>query len=262
MAMEFSPQKEHISKQKNLGPGVDGWAVSLKGMMTIVVCTGLSICGIYRWVNIFEPLPVTARRRCVREGSSTYRLEVQDLLETSRCLNKLDYGGTSRYLLLKIDAAKTSASEIYFQHVKRDNLDCKHFWNLICKVATSMVSENEEGPHIKLMWPDHIVAGAYKNCLPLGVTKQQPSPSSQEKQPLSPSANQERSQLEREHYEYITVEGKIVHKKSNQVLDTTKGSNKSKWVFVIRNSTLARLFGTTSEEHQPEVSTLSDNMSI
>ncbi|XP_026386732.1 ADP,ATP carrier protein 2, chloroplastic-like isoform X2 [Papaver somniferum] len=75
--------------KKNLGPGVDGWAVSLKGMMTIVVCTGLSICGIYRWVNIFEPLPVTARRRCVREGSSTYRLEVQDLLETSRCLNKL-----------------------------------------------------------------------------------------------------------------------------------------------------------------------------
>ncbi|XP_026386735.1 uncharacterized protein LOC113282026 isoform X4 [Papaver somniferum] len=60
--------------KKNLGPGVDGWAVSLKGMMTIVVCTGLSICGIYR---------------CVREGSSTYRLEVQDLLETSRCLNKL-----------------------------------------------------------------------------------------------------------------------------------------------------------------------------
>ena len=37
----------------NLGPGVDGWAVSLNGMMRIVVLPGLTICGIYWWVNTF-----------------------------------------------------------------------------------------------------------------------------------------------------------------------------------------------------------------
>ena len=38
---------------KNLGPGVDGWEVSLKGMLSIVVLLGLTICGIYWWVNKF-----------------------------------------------------------------------------------------------------------------------------------------------------------------------------------------------------------------
>ncbi|KAI3832692.1 hypothetical protein MKW98_002238 [Papaver atlanticum] len=42
--------------------------------------------------------------------------------------------------------------------------------------------------------------------------------------------------LEREHYEYKIVEGKIVHKKSNQFLDTTKEPNKSKWIFVMSTS--------------------------
>ncbi|KAI3995101.1 hypothetical protein MKX01_031903 [Papaver californicum] len=42
--------------------------------------------------------------------------------------------------------------------------------------------------------------------------------------------------LEREHYEYKIVEGKIVHKKRNQVLDTTTGSNVSKWIFVLSTS--------------------------
>ncbi|RZC84022.1 hypothetical protein C5167_046807 [Papaver somniferum] len=42
--------------------------------------------------------------------------------------------------------------------------------------------------------------------------------------------------LEREHYEYKIVEGKIVQKKSNQLLDTTKESNKSKWIFVMSTS--------------------------
>ncbi|KAI3985093.1 hypothetical protein MKX01_027179 [Papaver californicum] len=39
-----------------------------------------------------------------------------------------------------------------------------------------------------------------------------------------------------EHYKYKIVEGKIVHRKSNQVLDTTKGSNISKWIFVLSTS--------------------------
>ncbi|XP_002974477.2 ADP,ATP carrier protein 2, chloroplastic [Selaginella moellendorffii] len=36
-----------------LGPGVDGWGMSLKGMMSIVVILGFAICGIYWWVNAF-----------------------------------------------------------------------------------------------------------------------------------------------------------------------------------------------------------------
>ncbi|KAL9678684.1 hypothetical protein QQ045_016533 [Rhodiola kirilowii] len=43
---------------QNLGPGVDGWAVSLKGMMSIVVLMGFDICGCYWWVNTFVPLPL------------------------------------------------------------------------------------------------------------------------------------------------------------------------------------------------------------
>jgi len=39
--------------RKNLGLGVDGWAISLKGMMHISVLLGLTICGIYWWVNKF-----------------------------------------------------------------------------------------------------------------------------------------------------------------------------------------------------------------
>ncbi|WOL09010.1 plastidic ATP/ADP-transporter-like [Canna indica] len=39
--------------RQNLGPGVDGWAVSLKGMMSIVVLLGLVICAIYWGANQF-----------------------------------------------------------------------------------------------------------------------------------------------------------------------------------------------------------------
>ena len=39
--------------RKNLGLGVDCWADSLKGMMHILVLLGLTICGIYWWVNKF-----------------------------------------------------------------------------------------------------------------------------------------------------------------------------------------------------------------
>lgn len=49
--------------RQNLGPGVDGWAVSLKGMMSIVVLMGLAICGIYWWVNAFVPLPTRSVKK-------------------------------------------------------------------------------------------------------------------------------------------------------------------------------------------------------
>ncbi|XP_038978053.1 IQ domain-containing protein IQM3-like [Phoenix dactylifera] len=45
---------------------------------------------------------------------------------------------------------------------------------------------------------------------------------------------------ERENYEYVPMEGKIVHKQSGELLDTTKGSEKAKWIFVM--STSGRLY--------------------
>ncbi|KAL7170461.1 hypothetical protein ACSBR2_035357 [Camellia fascicularis] len=46
--------------------------------------------------------------------------------------------------------------------------------------------------------------------------------------------------LEREQYEYIVVEGKIVHKQSGNFLDTIKGMPRAKWIFVV--STSKRLY--------------------
>ncbi|KAF2296477.1 hypothetical protein GH714_038350 [Hevea brasiliensis] len=45
---------------------------------------------------------------------------------------------------------------------------------------------------------------------------------------------------EREHYEYIVVEGKITHKQTGNRLDTSKGSKGTKWIFVM--STTKRLY--------------------
>ncbi|KAF7147981.1 hypothetical protein RHSIM_Rhsim03G0078200 [Rhododendron simsii] len=41
---------------------------------------------------------------------------------------------------------------------------------------------------------------------------------------------------ERENYQYIVVEGKIVHKQSGNFLDTTKGKPDAKWIFVMSTS--------------------------
>lgn len=55
VALIFSGRtvKYFSNLRKNLGPGVDGWAISLKGMMSIVVLLGLVICAIYWGVNTF-----------------------------------------------------------------------------------------------------------------------------------------------------------------------------------------------------------------
>ncbi|XP_012066462.1 IQ domain-containing protein IQM3 isoform X2 [Jatropha curcas] len=45
---------------------------------------------------------------------------------------------------------------------------------------------------------------------------------------------------EREHYEYIVVEGKIIHKQTGNLLDTSEGSKGAKWIFVM--STFKRLY--------------------
>ncbi|XWS66711.1 hypothetical protein CRYUN_Cryun05aG0224000 [Craigia yunnanensis] len=41
---------------------------------------------------------------------------------------------------------------------------------------------------------------------------------------------------ERVHYEYIVVEGKIIHKQTRNVLDTIKGLKEGKWIFVMSTS--------------------------
>ena len=71
IALVFSGRtvKYFSNLRKTLGPGVDGWAVSLKGMMSIVVALGFVICGIYWGVNKFvlnDPsLPRSNRKKKV-----------------------------------------------------------------------------------------------------------------------------------------------------------------------------------------------------
>lgn len=43
-------------------------------------------------------------------------------------------------------------------------------------------------------------------------------------------------QQEREHYEYIVVEGRVIHKQTRNVLDTIKGLKEGKWIFVMSTS--------------------------
>ncbi|KAL6905628.1 hypothetical protein ACP4OV_003229 [Aristida adscensionis] len=50
---------------------------------------------------------------------------------------------------------------------------------------------------------------------------------------------------EREHYEYIINEGKIIHKQSGEPLDTSRGPKGTKWIFVM--STEKRLYAGKKE---------------
>ncbi|CAH8258802.1 unnamed protein product [Arabidopsis lyrata] len=65
VALIFSGRtvKYFSNLRKNLGPGVDGWAVSLKAMMSIVVGMGLAICFLYWWVNRYVPLPTRSKKK-------------------------------------------------------------------------------------------------------------------------------------------------------------------------------------------------------
>lgn len=71
IALIFSGRtvKYFSNLRQNLGPGVDGWAISLKGMMSIVVILGLAICALYWAVNTFvvnDPsLPKVTRKKKV-----------------------------------------------------------------------------------------------------------------------------------------------------------------------------------------------------
>lgn len=69
MALIFSGRtvKYFSNMRQNLGPGVDGWAISLKGMMSIVVVLGFVIAGIYWGVNKYvidkTSLPVERKKK-------------------------------------------------------------------------------------------------------------------------------------------------------------------------------------------------------
>jgi len=69
IALIFSGRtvKYFSNLRKTLGPGIDGWEVSLKGMMSIVVLLGLVITSIYWGVNKFvlnDPsLPKSDRKK-------------------------------------------------------------------------------------------------------------------------------------------------------------------------------------------------------
>ncbi|KAL8458105.1 hypothetical protein ACS0TY_035005 [Phlomoides rotata] len=65
IALIFSGRtvKYFSQMRQTLGPGVDGWAVSLKAMMSIVVMMGLSICFIYWWVNNNVSLPARSMKK-------------------------------------------------------------------------------------------------------------------------------------------------------------------------------------------------------
>ncbi|CAM8948398.1 unnamed protein product [Rhodiola kirilowii] len=89
VALIFSGRtvKYFSNLRKNLGPGVDGWAVSLKGMMSIVVLMGFAICGCYWWVNTFVPLPTRSSKKKAKPQMGT--MESLKFLMSSRYIRDL-----------------------------------------------------------------------------------------------------------------------------------------------------------------------------
>nr|GEX75383.1 plastidic ATP/ADP-transporter-like [Tanacetum cinerariifolium] len=73
VALIFSGRtvKYFSNMRKHLGPGVDGWAISLKYMMSIVVLMGLAICGLYWWVNTYVPLPTRSKKKKEKPNMTT-----------------------------------------------------------------------------------------------------------------------------------------------------------------------------------------------
>ena len=59
-------------------------------------------------------------------------------------------------------------------------------------------------------------------------------------------------QQEREHYEYIVVEGKIIRKLSGDLLHTSNASERVKWIFVM--STCKKLYVGEVRHHGPSSS--------
>ncbi|KAJ6827219.1 plastidic ATP/ADP-transporter-like [Iris pallida] len=94
IALIFSGRtvKYFSNMRKNLGPGVDGWAISLKGMMSIVVFLGLIITGIYWGVNKFvlnDPSLPRSDRKKKKEKPKLSMKESLKVLISSRYVRDL-----------------------------------------------------------------------------------------------------------------------------------------------------------------------------
>ncbi|GLJ21512.1 hypothetical protein SUGI_0397790 [Cryptomeria japonica] len=74
--------------RKNLGPGVDGWAVSLKGMMSLVVILGFAIAGIYWWTNKYVVNDPTLPKAEARKKKEKPKL---GMVESAKFLLKSTY---------------------------------------------------------------------------------------------------------------------------------------------------------------------------
>lgn len=89
VALIFSGRtvKYFSNMRKTLGPGVDGWAISLRAMMTIVVLMGAAICGLYWWVNAYVPLPTRSKKK--KEKLKMGTMESLKFLVSSRYIRDL-----------------------------------------------------------------------------------------------------------------------------------------------------------------------------
>ncbi|EPS64663.1 hypothetical protein M569_10117 [Genlisea aurea] len=89
VALIFSGRtvKYFSQMRQNLGPGVDGWAISLKAMMSIVVAMGLAICFIYWWVNRNVPLQTRSVKKKEKPRMGT--MESLKFLVSSRYIRDL-----------------------------------------------------------------------------------------------------------------------------------------------------------------------------
>ncbi|KAJ1392159.1 ADP/ATP carrier protein [Sesbania bispinosa] len=89
VALIFSGRtvKYFSNLRKNLGPGVDGWAISLKAMMSIVVLMGFAICFLYWWVNNYVPLPTRSKKK--KEKPKMGTMESLKFLVSSRYIRDL-----------------------------------------------------------------------------------------------------------------------------------------------------------------------------
>ncbi|WCJ40637.1 ADP ATP carrier protein 1 chloroplastic [Euphorbia peplus] len=89
IALIFSGRtvKYFSNMRKSLGPGVDGWALSLKAMMSIVVLMGLAICGCYWWVNNYVPAPTRSKKK--KEKPKMGAMESMKFLISSKYIRDL-----------------------------------------------------------------------------------------------------------------------------------------------------------------------------
>ncbi|KAF8369495.1 hypothetical protein HHK36_032489 [Tetracentron sinense] len=89
VALVFSGRtvKYFSNLRKNLGPGVDGWALSLKGMMSIVVALGLVICAIYWGMN--RSIKTEGAGRKKKEKKKMGTVESMKFLLSSRYVRDL-----------------------------------------------------------------------------------------------------------------------------------------------------------------------------